>query len=94
MAHFIDNDWMLQKKMINFCQVKSHMGKNLARMVESCLNSWGQTRVLSMTVDNATSNDKAIEYMQKRLMSWNFLVLNGNYLHMRCCAHIINLIVQ
>uniref|UniRef100_A0A0R0FBB8 hAT-like transposase RNase-H fold domain-containing protein n=1 Tax=Glycine max TaxID=3847 RepID=A0A0R0FBB8_SOYBN len=93
-AHFIDNDWMLQKKVINFCQVKSHTGKNLTRMVESCLSSWGLTRVLSLTINNATSNDKTIEYMQKRLMSWNRLVLNGNYLHTRCCAHIINLIVQ
>ena len=63
-------------------------------MVESCLSSWVLTRVLSLTIENAISNDKAIEYMQKRLMSWNRLVLNGNYLHMRCCAHIINLIVQ
>ncbi|KHN15596.1 Putative AC transposase [Glycine soja] len=93
-AHFIDNDWMLQKKVINFCQVKSHIGKNLTRIVESCLSSWGLTRVLSLTINNATSNDKTIEYMQKRLMSWNRLVLNGNYLHTRCCAHIINLIVQ
>jgi len=72
-AHFIDNDWMLQKKVINFCQVKIHTGKNLARMVES---------LLKLTVDNATSNDKAIEYLQKRLMSWNRVVLNGNYLNM------------
>ena len=63
-------------------------------MVESCLSSWGLTRVLSLTVDNATSNDKAIEYQQNGLMSWNRLVLNGNYLHMCCCAYIINLIVQ
>ncbi|KAL2957309.1 hypothetical protein AAZX31_18G139000 [Glycine max] len=94
MTHFIDNDWMLQKKVINFFQVKSHTGNNLVRMVESFLSSWGLTYVLSLIVDNATSNDKAIVYLQKRLMSWNFLVLNGNYLHMQCYAHIINLIVQ
>ncbi|KAH1257177.1 putative AC transposase [Glycine max] len=82
MAYFINNNWMLQEKVINFCQVKSHTGKNLARMVESCL------------IGNATSNDKEIEYLHKRLMSWNRLVLNGNYLHMCCCAHIFNLIVQ
>ena len=63
-------------------------------MVESFLSCWGLTCVLSLTVDNDTLNDKVIEYLQKRLMSWNHLVLNGNYLHMRCCAHIINLIVQ
>ncbi|RZB51997.1 putative AC transposase [Glycine soja] len=85
---------MLQNKVIKFYQVKSHTGKNLARTFESCLSSWGLTFVLSLTLENSTSNDKAIEYLQKRLMSWNRLVLNGNYLHMCCCAHVISLIVQ
>ena len=30
----------------------------------------------------------------RRLRSWNSLVVDGEILHMRCCAHIINLIVN
>ncbi|KAL4315694.1 hypothetical protein AHAS_Ahas15G0210700 [Arachis hypogaea] len=33
-------------------------------------------------------------YLKKRLISWKSSVLNGEYLHMRCCAHILNLIVK
>nr|KYP72582.1 Putative AC9 transposase [Cajanus cajan] len=56
-AHFIDNNWKLQKKILNFCQVTSHSGKTMAKTVEHCLSSWGLNRVLSLTVDNASSND-------------------------------------
>ncbi|KAL2330892.1 hypothetical protein Fmac_018473 [Flemingia macrophylla] len=94
MAHFIDNNWKLYKKIINFCQVTSHSGEIMAKSIELCLNSWGLHRILSFTVDNASSNDVGIQYLKKRLMSWNCLVLNGDYIHMRCCAHILNLIVK
>nr|KYP76579.1 Putative AC9 transposase [Cajanus cajan]KYP76584.1 Putative AC9 transposase [Cajanus cajan]KYP76585.1 Putative AC9 transposase [Cajanus cajan] len=92
-AHFIDNNWKLQKK-INFCQVTSHSRKTMAKAVEHCFSSWGLNRVLSLTVDNASSNDIGIQYLKKRQMSWNSLVMKGDYVHMHCCAHILNLIVK
>ncbi|XP_020229505.1 zinc finger BED domain-containing protein RICESLEEPER 2 [Cajanus cajan] len=93
-AHFIDNNWKLQKKVLNFCQVTSHTGKTMAKKVEHCLSKWGLNRVLTLTVDNASSNDVGIQYLKKRLISWNSLVMKGDYIHMRCCAHILNLIVK
>lgn len=94
MTHLIDNNWKLEKKVINFCQVTSHTRNNLAKRIDNCLSSWGLTLVLSLTIDNATSNDKAIEYLWKRLMSWNHLALNGDHLHMHCCTDIINFIAR
>ena len=46
-------------------------------------------------MDNASANEKAIDYL-KKLGNWSreSLVLNGLYLHVRCSAHIINLIVK
>ena len=48
-----------------------------------------------MTVDNAFSNDAAITYFKKKLLSWgtssHFML---KFLHMRCLAHILNLIVN
>ena len=35
-----------------------------------------------------------IQHLKKRLMSWNRLVLNGDYIYMHCCAHILNLIID
>ncbi|KAL4294047.1 hypothetical protein AHAS_Ahas18G0189000 [Arachis hypogaea] len=38
----------------------------MAQNVESCLNSWKLNKILSLTVDNASSNDVGVMYLQKR----------------------------
>lgn len=50
--------------------------------------------MLSLTVDNASSNDVGVERLKRRLLSRNSLVMSGNHFHMRCCAHILNLVVK
>ena len=91
-AHFIDEDWKLHKKILNFSQTTGHSGELIAKHVEACLNNWELKRVLSVTVDNATSNDVGVQYLKRRMLSWNCLVLKGEYVHMHCCAHILSLI--
>ena len=34
-AHFIDDDWKLQKRIINFCQVEDHKGETLGKKNEA-----------------------------------------------------------
>ena len=46
-----------------------------------------------MTVDNATSNDGAIRYLAAMFKGPNAF-LDSKYLHLRCCTHIINLVVR
>jgi hypothetical protein len=50
--------------------------------------------VLCLTVDNASANDVGIDRLKRRLLSRGHLVMNGKYIHMRCCAHILNLVVK
>ncbi|KAL0403928.1 UNVERIFIED_CONTAM: hypothetical protein Sradi_2033600 [Sesamum radiatum] len=50
--------------------------------------------VFSITVDNASSNDGAIAYLKKKFDNWGQNILGGRYVHMRCMAHIVNLVVQ
>ena len=54
---------------------------------------WGIEHVLAITVDNASSNSLAIAYL-KYQFSWRCKVLNNEFLHVRCSAHILNLVVQ
>ncbi|KAL4574512.1 hypothetical protein LXL04_021344 [Taraxacum kok-saghyz] len=56
-----------------------------------CIHEWGMKKVMSMTVDNAKSNDVAIKYLVKKLLN---VYDNGNQFHIRCMAHIINMIVK
>ncbi|KAL5560355.1 hypothetical protein UlMin_036566 [Ulmus minor] len=93
-AHWIDNNWKLQKMILSFVQVPSHKGDMVGKELIVCLNNWGITKVFAITVDNASSNSVALvkvkEYLQEKRHG---IVLNGEMFHMRCCAHIVNLIV-
>ncbi|RZB57227.1 Zinc finger BED domain-containing protein RICESLEEPER 2 [Glycine soja] len=51
-------------------------------------------RVFTITVDNASSNDVAISYLKNRMENWNTHPLKGEHMHVRCCAHILNLVVN
>ena len=93
-AHWIDSEFNYQKRIINFCQVVDHRGETIGKEIQCCLQKWGITKLFTITVDNASSNDVAIRYL-KHIFSEteNGLILDGKFLHMRCCAHITNLIV-
>ena len=93
-SHFIDDNWNLQKKIINFCPIACHKGILIGRAVEKCLIDWGLKNIMTLTVDNASSNDIAANYLKKRLNIWDTGLLEGQYLHMRCASHILNLIVK
>jgi hypothetical protein len=93
-AHFIDNNWTLHKKILSFCQVTSHTGEAICAALDKFLNSWGLNRVLCLTVDNASANDVGVDRLKRRLLSRGHLVMDGKYLHMRCCAHVLNLVVK
>ncbi|KAM1807616.1 hypothetical protein ACFX11_030596 [Malus domestica] len=93
-AHFLDTNWGLHKRILNFVQVTSHKGDDIGRCLEVCLNDWGIDKVFSITVDNASANDTAIAYMKRKLKSNGTLLLDGAHLHMRCACHILNLIVK
>ena len=75
--------------------INNHKGETIRKVIESCLHEWGIERIFTITVDNASANDVAINYVKRKLKTWsNYgLVLDGEFLHMRCCAHIVNLIV-
>lgn len=46
-------------------------------------------------MDNASSSDKVVEYLKMKFKNKKGgLVLDGKYVHMRFCVHIVNLIVN
>ncbi|XP_021775517.1 zinc finger BED domain-containing protein RICESLEEPER 2-like [Chenopodium quinoa] len=69
-AHFIDNDWKLNKKIINFCPISSHKGEAIGKAVEACLEYWGiDDKLFTVTVDNASSNDVACAHLSRMVRS-------------------------
>ncbi|KAH9670346.1 BED-type domain-containing protein [Citrus sinensis] len=95
-AHFIDAEWVLHKRILSFTPIANHKGDGIGKLIKTCLIDWGIERLFTITMDNASANKVAITYVKKKLANWsvNSMILNGLYMHVRCSAHIINLIVQ
>lgn len=71
-----------------------HTAAIIANALYACLQSWDiDCRVSSMTLDNCSTNDNLVKKMEDKIGASN-LLLEGKMLHMRCCAHILNLIVK
>ena len=95
-AHFLDKNWNLQKRVLNYTIMPpSHTAMNLTEKIYSLLCEWGiEHKVCAMTLDNASNNICFINLLISQLNVRNLLVSNGDYVHIRCCAHILNLVVQ
>jgi hypothetical protein len=95
-AHFVDKDWVLHKRVLNFSFMPPpHNGISLCEKMYNLLQEWGiETKVFSITLDNASANDVAADLLRQQLNIKRALVCFGEFFHLRCCAHILNLIVQ
>ncbi|XP_010412790.1 PREDICTED: zinc finger BED domain-containing protein RICESLEEPER 2-like [Camelina sativa] len=95
-SHYIDKQWRLKKLIIGFKNVGDHKGTTIANTLLECLAEWGIEKVFSVTVDNATVNSNALSQFQSSFseVSNDSLVIDGDFMHLRCAGHIINLIVK
>ena len=92
-CHFIDDAWKLHKRILNFCQVEDHKGETISRKIEMSLCEWGIDGIFALTVDNASLNLTTIKFLERVTKDWNGTILENEFMHMRCCAHILNLIM-
>ncbi|CAM8888020.1 unnamed protein product [Rhodiola kirilowii] len=94
-AHFVDSAWKMQKRILSFKVIPNHRGESIGCLLEDCLLEWGVDRVLTISVDNASANKVAIDYVRERMLGWEIaLLVGGIYLHIKCFAHTLNLIVR
>uniref|UniRef100_A0ACD5UUB1 Uncharacterized protein n=1 Tax=Avena sativa TaxID=4498 RepID=A0ACD5UUB1_AVESA len=93
-VHWINSRWELERKVLNVCFVPDHAGDTLGRMVEECLLEWEIGQVFTLTVDNATSNNTVVQYLKTVTKHWQSTLSNNEFFHVRCCCHIVNLVVK
>ncbi|KAJ0508003.1 putative HAT dimerization domain, ribonuclease H-like superfamily, hAT-like transposase, RNase-H [Helianthus annuus] len=95
-AHYIDDSWVLRKKILNFKVIPPpHSGKLLAEYLVNFLGNWGiEKKVFTITVDNAKYNDVLVDCLNSHFRLNRVLLCDGDFTHVRCCAHVLNLIVQ
>ncbi|XP_074337649.1 zinc finger BED domain-containing protein RICESLEEPER 2-like [Apium graveolens] len=95
-AHFLDSNRKLQKRVLNFCHMPPpHSGLMISDTIFACLNDWGiENKITTITLDNASSNDTAIRHLKDAFTLKGNLYFGGKIFHVRCCAHVLNLMVQ
>ncbi|XP_026433062.1 zinc finger BED domain-containing protein RICESLEEPER 1-like [Papaver somniferum] len=95
-VHYLDQNWELKKYLLNFCELPPpHTGENLSAMLFAMIEDWGiEDKVSNITLDNAANNGACARIMQSRLVAKKILFNKGKYFHVRCCAHILALIVK
>ncbi|GKE42118.1 zinc finger BED domain-containing protein RICESLEEPER 2-like protein, partial [Tanacetum coccineum] len=75
-THYVDNEWVLRKKVLNFFPMSSHRGVDIGKAMEMCLLKWGiESNVFTITVDNATTNNVAVAYLKNKFANWEKSVL-------------------
>lgn len=95
-CHFI-SDFQLHKRVINFVDVPHpHTGVAVYDALYKCLEEWGiENNLATITVDNASYNDVVVRMLKENLsMQSNLPYCGGKLFHVRCCAHILNILVQ
>ena len=65
-VHNIDDDWNLNKRIIAFRRIEgSHTSQNILDIIVSVIGEWCLTnRIISVTLDNATSNNAMIRELK------------------------------
>lgn len=92
-AHWVDpNTWQMMKRTIAFENFEyPHTARNLFYILRDVINYFKlQQKVFSIAFDNASNNNLAVKHLILKFQP----PMEGIFYHMRCVAHIINLVVQ
>ncbi|KAM0821597.1 hypothetical protein ACQ4PT_072081 [Festuca glaucescens] len=70
-AHYIDSDWAMQCRVLNFIELDPpHTGNVIAQAVFECIVDWKiEDKIISITMDNASSNDVAARNLMAKFVA-------------------------
>ncbi|CAK8562111.1 unnamed protein product [Lathyrus sativus] len=72
-----------------------HTGFELCKRITEFFIDWGiEKKVFTITLDNASINDVMQQILKSQLALQNWLLHKGEFFHVRCSAHSLNLIMQ
>lgn len=96
-GQFIDNDWKLHRRMLNFMMVSSPHSENaLSEVIGVSLSEWNmKSKLFTITLDNnCSSHDIYSANLRDHLSNKNMLMLKGQLFVVRCYANILNVVAQ
>lgn len=96
-GQFIDSDWKLHRRMLNFMMVSSPHSENaLSEVIGISLSEWNiKDKLFTITLDNnCSSHDIYSANLRDHLSNKNTLMLRGQLFVVRCYANILNVVAQ
>ena len=54
----------ITQEIIKFYKITDHKDETIGKALEASIKEWSLTRVVTVTVDNASSNDVALEHLK------------------------------
>ncbi|VAI02159.1 unnamed protein product [Triticum turgidum subsp. durum] len=96
-GQFIDTDWKVHRRMLNFMMVSSPHSENaLSEAISSSLTDWNmKDKLFTVTLDNdCSSHDIYSANLRDHLSSKNNLMLKGHLFVVRCYANILNAVAH
>lgn len=94
-AHWISIEWEYKTQLLDFSYIEDHSGSNQNCIFLQCMSRYdiNLSKILAITMDNATSNDTFISSLRLH-GSLNGVDISVAENQVRCLAHILNLVVQ
>lgn len=95
-AHFIDEEWKLQKKIMNFVTLDlSHTDDLLSEVIIKCLMDWDvDSKLFALTFDDCSTDDDIVLRIKDQISQSRPLLGHGQLFDIRSAAHVINSIVN
>jgi hypothetical protein len=96
-GQFIDSEWKMHRRMLNFMMVSSPHSENaLSEAISTSLSDWNmKDKLFTITLDNdCSSHDIYSANLRDYLSNKNNLMLKGQLFVVRCYAHILNAVAQ
>ncbi|XP_042472525.1 zinc finger BED domain-containing protein RICESLEEPER 2-like [Zingiber officinale] len=95
-CHYVDNDWKLQKKIINFFPLgPSELGQDVSKTIMERLQEWNiDGKLCVVLLDNCSTSDFVASELIGYLRAKGFLISNGDLFYARSCGNLLNAIVH
>lgn len=95
-AHYIDEEWKLQKKILNFIMIDAAHTEDIhSEVVIKCLMDWDiERRLFSMTFGDLFTSDDIVSRIKDHLSQNRPLLSDGKLFDVRCAAHALKLLVE
>lgn len=72
-----------------------HTGQVLEPILINFLKEWGiEKKIFSITLDSVSYNEKIVDNLKEHLNLMYSLICDGDFVHICCTNHILNLIVK